>query len=140
MAVAVIVKWIHLAGAALLVGGLFFLRVVLLKYAAREGGLDDKLKQTVVTRWMHTAWGLLLVMLLSGGYNMMLKLDAWKGAEGGASPHMIFGLKFLVFLAVGGVLLASGRARPERRPSLLTVNVVLGFLILLLSAWLALSY
>lgn len=136
-------RWLHITSAVLLVGGVFFFRVVLMKYAKRQGGLDPQLLATIGGRWIHTAFGLLLVLLVTGFYNMSVKLEAWRDPVDGMSPHMIFGIKFLVFLAIlaNTSMAAIPRgAWPQRRPMLLAVNVVLGLLVLALSTLLAVSY
>lgn len=134
--------FIHLVCAALLVGGGFFFRVLLLKYAAREGGLSDELKATLAKRWLHLAMMLLLTLLVTGLYQMSALSGTWKaGKLPGMSPHAIFGVKFLVVLIVFGVvILASVAKSAALRGHLLVVNVVLGFIILLLSAVLSKSY
>ena len=139
----VLSTWIHVTGAALLVGGIFFFRVVLIKYAKRECGLAPALLKRVGDRWINTAMGLMVVMLVTGLYNLSQKMEAWKGAATGLSPHMIFGTKFLAFLAVWGVLIAAAIPKDSlraMRPKLLAVNVVLGLVIIALSSLLSLSY
>lgn len=131
---------IHVVGAALLVGGVFFFRVILIKYAKREGGLDDKLKEVLSKRWIHLVWSLLAVMLVTGVLQLVMLLDVWKDSS--TLPHMIFGAKFLVFLGIVAVTLMSTLARNngEKRQALLQINVVLGILILFLSVFLSRSY
>lgn len=123
----------------MLVGGAFFIRVILLKYANREGGLADALKDTVLKRWLHLSGSLLVVMLVTGLFNFTHKNEAWKAAEGAVSPHMIFGIKFLVYLGVV-VLVAVSAVATRKRPALLAANVILGIVIIFMSAWLSLSY
>ncbi|MBI5155414.1 hypothetical protein HZA57_09270 [Candidatus Poribacteria bacterium] len=134
---------IHVTCAALLVGGVFFFRVLLLKYACRHGGLSDELREALTRRWIHLAWNLLVVMLVTGLFQFTQSSAGWKGAEGSPSPHMIFGIKFLVFVAILAVLTlattATG-AKAGKRPRYLAINTALGILIVVLSAWLRRSY
>lgn len=134
--------FIHITCAALLVGGGFFFRVIVLKYAALTGGMTDELRETLVKRWLHLAMMLLLTLLLTGLYQLSAVMGVWKdGKLPGMSPHAIFGVKFLLVLVVfGGVMLASATKSAALRANLLVVNVVLGIVILLLSVVLANSY
>ncbi|MDK2973326.1 MAG: hypothetical protein PWP23_3081 [Candidatus Sumerlaeota bacterium] len=135
--------WIHITCAVLLVGGVFFFRAILLKYAAREGGLSDELRDKLATRWLHVAGGFLLVLLVTGLYNFTQKNALWKASEGPVSPHAIFGVKFLLFLAVvvvTGLAITAKGAKASRRKTYLTINVVLGLLIVFASAVLSNSY
>lgn len=136
--------WLHITSAVLLVGGIFFFRVILLKHAARIGGLSDELRDALASRWLHVAGMLLLILLVSGLYNFTQKNALWKASEAAVSPHAIFGVKFLLFLAVCALTaLASVSRGPQfhgRRRLLMTVNTVLGLLIVFLSVVLGMSY
>jgi len=130
---------LHVISAAILVGGAFFFRLLLHKYAQREGGLDDALRATLVKRWLHLAWNLIIVLVVTGLFQLSQSMAAWKGS----SAHMIFGMKFLVFLAVVIVLALATTAhgpRAPKRPAYFLINVILGIVILALSAWLRRSY
>ena len=133
--------WIHVTSAVILVGGAFFFRVYLLKYAAREGGLSDDLRNAITKRWLHGAFAFLLVLLATGFYNMSQKNALWKASETGLSPHMVFGIKFLVFCVVFALTIGGSVIKDHAKKKLfLTVNVVLGLVIVLLSAILSNSY
>jgi uncharacterized membrane protein len=138
---SVLVSWIHITSAVLLVGGTFFFRVVLLKWAGREGGLSDALRDRVATRWIHTAGGLLLVLLITGLISMSLRMESWKvGAyENTLKPHAIFGIKFLVVVVIGVLIFAAAKIK-SKRPVILLVNSLLGITVILLSVWLTKSY
>jgi len=135
--------FIHVGCAVLLVGGVFFYRVLLLKYAARTGGLGDALRLTLYKRWSHASVGLLIVMLITGFYNLSQKNEAWKASDDFPSPHMIFGIKFLLFVGYLGLTLVLGAKKnaPEStQRKMLTISVILGFIIVLFSAVLSTSY
>ncbi len=128
--------FLHVVAAVLLVGGTFFFRIVLHKYAERTGGLTDELKATLQKRWIHTSWNLVLVLLVTGVFQMFQRLEAWRDTAG----HMIFGIKFLLFLGVVAVLAmvtASKGEKAVRRPKLMLINIGLGVAIIGLSTWLA---
>ncbi|MCB2153619.1 hypothetical protein KQI84_01935 [bacterium] len=126
---------IHLIGAAVLVGGVFFFRVILLKYAAREGGLDDQLKDRIAGRWIHLAWMIIAIMIATGIFQFTQVYKDFTSVS-----HMLFGIKMLALvgiLAVLGLLsVAKAGKWAQRKSALLTINVLLGLLMLLLSAWL----
>jgi len=124
--------FLHILAATILIGGAFFMRVLLHKYAARVGGLGDELRATLQKRWIHLMWNLILVLFLTGMFQMFHRLDTWD-----RTGHMLFGIKFLAFLGVVGVAVAVTKAKPEKRPGLIAINLVLGILILFLSAWLS---
>lgn len=134
---------IHVTSAVVLVGGIFFFRVLLLKYASRTGGLSDELRGVLTGRWLHIAGALLLVLLVTGLINFTFKNEAWKASEGPLSPHMIFGIKFLFFLAaviVTAVIGMKRKAAAVVRTRLMTVNLCIGLTIVVLSAILSTSY
>lgn len=134
---------VHVLCAALLVGGAFFFRVIVLKYAAlTPGGMSDELRTSLVKRWLHLAMMLLLTLLITGLYQMAALSDEWKaGKYPGMVPHMIFGVKFLLVLVVFLLVLTANVAKSAGLRSLmLTLNVVLGLLIVGLSVVLSNSY
>ena len=130
---------IHLMGAAVLVGGVFFFRLILLKYATREGGLDDQLKSRIARRWIHLAWMIIGIMIVTGLFQF-----TQVSAEFAPLSHMLFGIKMLVLLgiliALGILTVAKSNAWTQRKPTLLVINVVLGLMMLLLSGWLIRSH
>lgn len=130
---------IHLICAAVLVGGVFFFRVILLKYASREGGLDEKLKARLAERWIHLAWMILAVLIVTGGFQFMQLVGAYS-----STSHMLFGIKMLavlgILVVVGILTVAKSAPWQQRRPALLAISVGLGLLVLLLSAWLSSSH
>ena len=139
----------HVLSAVVLVGGLFFLRVVLMRAAARSGGLSEDLREALARKWLHVAWGFFLILVVTGLVSLMPSLGAWKAPTaatlfGASAPHLLFGLKFLLILGVGTVLFLLNQtlkpARRGRRPLLLAINLALGLSIVILSAWLRRSY
>lgn len=135
--------WIHITCAALLVGGAFFLRFTVLKYGERSGGLTAELKTLLVNRYVHTGIGFLIIMLVTGLYNMTQNMAAWSASTSTPSPHMIFGLKFLGFLLFLGLVVFAGVSKGEkekRRPMLLALTTLTGIVVIFLSVWLGRSY
>lgn len=134
---ALVLRWVHVLSAILGVGGAMFVRFALLPAAAT---LDDaahaQLKEAVRVRWarfMHAAVGLLLV---SGLANFALKVTTYK-----LPPlyHMLFGIKFLLALAVLGIAsVLVGKSKlavklRERQAFWLNVNIALAVVVVCLS-------
>lgn len=134
---------IHVLCAALLVGGAFFFRVIVMKYAAlTPGGMSDELRATLVKRWLHLAMMLLLTLVITGFYQMAEVGADWKaGKHPGTSPGMVFGIKFLVAMVIFALLLGANVVRSTAiRGHLLTVNLLLGMIVIVLSVVLSNSY
>ncbi len=128
--------FLHVFAAVILVGGAFFFRIILHKYAQRAGGLSGELNATLQKRWIHLSWNLIVILTITGFFQFFQRADAWKGTAG----HMIFGIKFLVFLGVIAVLTmitVSKGEKASRRPHLMMVSIGLGTIIIGLSTWLA---
>ncbi|MGF1573130.1 MAG: hypothetical protein ACFCU1_08665 [Sumerlaeia bacterium] len=137
--------WLHITSASILVGGVFYLRFIVIKYGQRTGGLSDELRKTYIGRYLHLSAMLMSVLLVTGFYNFFTKMAEWKTAPEDAlmAPHAIFGIKFLAFLLYIGLVVITGTSKgvnESRRPKLLLVQAVLGLVILFLSAWLSNSY
>lgn len=87
---------LHILGAIILAGGVFFLRSILYPTGNEEW---FKEKRGVWARWVAVATFLLL---LTGFYNFFQINGAAKEAGEGLKPtyHMLFGVKFLLGLVV----------------------------------------
>lgn len=142
--ILVLTTWLHISCASILVGGVFYLRFIVLKYGQRNGGLSEELRKTFISRYLHLSAMLMSVLFVTGLYNMFSKMAEWKLApEGSIPPHMIFGIKFLAFLlfiALVSFTAVSKGVNESRRPKLLLTQALLGLVILFLSAWLSNSY
>jgi len=138
--IAGIVSFIHVICAVIAIGGTFFLHVILGRTAAREGGLDPSLKLTLARRWTRVMWHAIMGLVVTGGISLW---NALAGHVYGPRQHMLFGIKFLIFLGITTVLTILTVNTPwvqARRGKLLTVNVVLGVAIVLMSTLLRRSY
>lgn len=137
--------WLHITCAAVLVGGVFYLRFIVIKYGQRTGELTNELRNIYISRYVHLSAMFLTVLAITGFYNFFQKNAAWKAASDDAllAPHAIFGIKFLSFLLFIGLVVLTGTSKgvnESRRPKLLLVQALLGIVILFLSAWLSNSY
>lgn len=130
--------WAHLVAAVLAIGGIYFLRMILMPIVKKDGcehvpSLSDKIR----LRFRKLIWHSIGLLVLSGVVMMWLR---WKDIfDRGAGQH-IFELKILLALLMFGIafyLTAPAQPSEElrrRAPTLLMVNLLLGLLILLLAA------
>jgi putative copper export protein len=140
----VLMRWLHVASAVVGVGATVMMRFVLLPALQRlpNGGEVLDAVRPAFKRVIHSALGLLL---LTGFYNYLVvaipkvhKLRA-EGHEQLAAYNPVMGAKILLALALFGIaimLLAPTSPLQENRKTWLSVNVVLGMVILLLAAFL----
>ncbi len=102
-AVNLLSRWLHIFGAIFLMGGAFYMRAVLMPSAAES--LDDathqKLRTSIMGRWRKWIMILSLVLIATGFYNFFtVGIPAHKGEP---AYHMLFGIKFLLAIAVFGL-------------------------------------
>jgi putative copper export protein len=141
--IAVVMRWLHVVSAVVGVGGSVMMRLVILPALDRLPNGDEVLKAIRPTfkRIIHSAIG---TLLLTGLYNYVVvampKIKALKEAYPQlAVYHRVMGLKIFLSLAlfvIAFMLLKPVPAVHEKRKSWLSVNVVLGLLIMLLAAYL----
>ena len=133
----VLSRWLHVGAAIVAVGGMFFMRVVLMPSA--EVALSDEthaaLRDKVLARWktvVHASIGLLIV---SGVYNYIRAISLHKGE---ALYNALAGTKILLALFV--FVLAMGlvgrsdafAALRKNRKKWTTITLTLGVLVVLL--------
>ena len=149
-AVLLLLRWAHILGAILTVGGLFFARFAFLPAVAEvDDATREKLHEAVRRRWLPWVIGGITLLLVSGLTNFLLFNDAVK-SQGWAdgqwmrqnSYHAIFGVKFLLALGVfyfasGLVGRGSGTAWIRQdRARWLAVTLGLAVAVVMLSGWL----
>ena len=95
-----LMRWTHILTAIVAVGGSFFMRAVLMPVAGRvlENEVHDRLRGELMARWKKIVHACVALFLLSGFYNFFMTLRVLP--EGTSSFHMLFGIKFLLALAV----------------------------------------
>lgn len=137
--VDILIRWIHIAAAAFVVGGFVYARFVVLP---AMDGLSSEERSAMVgriaARLKNLALTAIVLLLVSGSYNF------FKVVQGGVDTayHMAFGIKFLLALHIFGMLFVLGRppsgdpARDAKRPRLLFGAMISGLLVLLLGAYL----
>ena len=125
-------RWIHIASAITLLGGMIFAAIAWLP-ALNTVSANDKQSISDAIAARFRPWFLLAVvgLLLSGFYNYMRHAVA---KDVPVMYHMLFGMKFLLALhvfAVGWIALNRGNAKRSRQ---ITGVVISGLVILALSA------
>lgn len=148
-AVLLLLRWAHILGAVLTVGGLFFSRFAFLPAVAEtDEATREKLHEAVRRRWLPWVIGGITLLLVSGLTNFLLfnntvKSQGWADGQWmrQTSYHAIFGVKFLLalgvfYLASGLVGRGSGTAWIRRdRARWLTVTLGLAVAVVMLSGW-----
>jgi uncharacterized membrane protein len=121
---AVVFRWLHVIFAALVVGGVFYMRVVL---PAGIRHLDEQTRMDVFLRCrrvfkmvIHTA---ILVLVISGIYNSWRLFDAYTQLR----LHGLWGTHILLGLIVFGISLwlLMGKQPPASHDKWSMVNLVL---------------
>lgn len=137
-------RWLHVSSAVVGVGATILMRFVVLPALAQlpnGGEVLDRIRPGV-KKLIHSAMGLLI---LTGLYNYLVvaapsvKKLREAGVETMARYHMVIGTKIILALALFVIAILLLKPVPsfhENRKQWLTVNTVLGLLILLLSAYL----
>ncbi|MBI2688998.1 MAG: hypothetical protein HYX27_22070 [Acidobacteria bacterium] len=112
---------LHISSAILLLGGLFY-AWNLSKYG--------KLADNPAYGFRPAVWSLIAALFLTGAYNLINKTNVPK------EYHMLFGVKFLLFLHIAAVslLLVKPATTPEKRARMLTGLAISGGIIIFLSA------
>ena len=149
-ALLLLLRWMHIFGVVILVGGLFFSRFALLPALAdTEEDSREKLQERIRRKWLPWVIIAITFLLVSGLTNFLLfnstvKSQGWGDGEWmkQTSYHAIFGVKFLLALVVfyfasGLVGRGSGTAwiRSDRA-RWLGVTLGLAVAIIMLSGWL----
>ena len=149
-ALLLLLRWMHIFGVILLVGGLCFSRFALLPALAdTEEDSREKLQESIRRKWLPWTIIGITLLLVSGLANFLLfnstvKAQGWGDGEWmkQTSYHAIFGVKFLLALVVfyfasGLVGRGSGTAwiRSDRA-RWLGVTLGLAVAIIMLSGWL----
>ena len=149
-ALLLLLRWMHILGVVVLVGGLCFSRFALLPALAdTEEDSREKLQERIRRKWLPWVIIAITFLLVSGLTNFLLfnstvKSQGWGDGEWmkQTSYHAIFGIKFLLALVVfyfasGLVGRGSGTAwiRSDRA-RWLGVTLGLAVAIIMLSGWL----
>lgn len=142
----VFMRWLHVTSAVAVVGGLLAMRFAVLPGLAGRADAADLYAaiQRGFKKVLHSALGL---ALLTGFYNYgVVAVGALRKVKEThtdlgllGSYHAVMGIKMLLSFALFGLaiaLLKPSEALPEARKPALTVNLIVGLLILALAAYL----
>lgn len=142
-------RWAHILGAIVAMGGLVFARFALLPAAAElDESSRERLHEGVRRAWLPFVIGAITILLASGLANFLLfnarvKAEGW--AEGQwmrmTGYHVLFGIKFL--LAMVAFYLASGLVgrgastqwMRRDRATWLSVAIGLTLAVVMISGW-----
>ena len=145
-----LIQWIHVGSVVLLIGGFFFLRVILLPSAkVLPDNQQPKLLEAAFRRFRIVIWSALLTILFSGVYNFIAFLKstgslsqdpATELTQDPSTYILVLGVKlFIVFIIFTfGVLLTFPYpvfAPIQKRPApWLNLTLILGLIVIFLSA------
>ena len=132
----VLMRWLHLLGAAVAVGGaIYAARVVAPAMEGLSTDAKGKLAAGFAQRLRPLAFAVIAVMLVTGVYNIMMHV-----AGKPVGYHIVLTLKLLLALHVLTMLFllsippGANPARDARRPRLMAGAAISGLVVLLLSA------
>jgi len=131
--------WFHLVAAVMAVGGVYFLRLILMPIVKRDGCEHaPALSAKVTQKFRKLVWHSIALLLVSGGVLLWL---TWPDIVRGSSmKRHLLELKILLALALFTISLLITIPSPslehirQRAPLLLLVNLALALIILLLAA------
>lgn len=136
----IISRWLHIAAAAVAVGGLAYARfVVFPSLQILNEDVRAMLSAQFSARLKPIALSAIVALFLSGAYNLYRVLD--RGIVD-TSYHIVFGIKFLLAFHLFAMLFllsappSGDAARDARRPRLMFGAVMSGLVILALGAYL----
>ncbi len=134
----VFMQWLHLLAAVVGVGAVVFFRILLLPSL---GSLPPEQRSALVARlaprFRLAVWLAIIVLIFSGVFNL---LESPRLAE--PAYRHVLEVKLVLALVLFSIALAATLPLPslnriqQKRPALLATNVVLGVIIILLSAYL----
>jgi len=131
----VIVRWMHIASVATLIGGLLYGRLVMVRaIATLAPEAREPLSDRAAAGFRPLVFTSIACLLLSGVYNFL--------SNPGHSPryHALLGLKLLLVAHVFAVAILIVRPGNPRRARMMTGTIISGLTIILISAWLRRIY
>ena len=132
-----VMRWAHILAAVTAVGGILFMRFVLMPSAVAV--LDDethqKLRAAIVKRWQHVVHTCILLFLVSGLYNYLAVTRFLHSDQ--PVYHMLFGVKFIlamvIFALALGLTSTRGWAAPLRGNAKFWMSVLAGLAIVVIA-------
>jgi uncharacterized membrane protein len=130
-ALYVLMRWLHIASAVTLVGGMIFGRWVMIR---ATGALAPDARETFLDRaaamYQPLAFTAMAALLVSGLYNIF--------TIPGHTPlyHALLGVKLLLAMHVFSVAILMGRPHNPRRPRMMAGAAISGLAIIAIAAYL----
>ena len=134
-ALLLIMRWLHIASMATLIGGILFARLVMapaISTLAPEA--REPLAERAAALFRPFAYAAMAGLVASGTFNLVTRL--------GHRPmyHMVLGIKLLFVLHVFSVTILALQPANPRRVRMMTGIVISGLVIIAISAWLGRHY
>lgn len=133
-----LIQWLHITAAVVGVGGIAFMRLILIPSLGQlEPPARQRLLESVLPKFRLTVWTVIGVLIGSGLYNLAT-------SDHLGDPRYLRALEIKILLAVILFAISFGTTLPfpalagmqKQRSRWLAVNLVLGIIILLFSAYL----
>jgi len=127
----VLMRWLHFASMATLVGGIVFARLVMTpSLGTLAPDARDAFGDRSAAGYSPLVIASILGLIVSGIYNLL--------TNPGHTPkyHMVFGIKILLVLHVFAVALLITQPKNPRRARMMTGTLISGLIILAISAYL----
>jgi hypothetical protein len=127
----VIVRWIHIASMATLIGGILYGRLVMVPaISTLAADARESLAETAAALYRPFVIAAVIGLVLSGTINFL--------STTGHRPiyHMLFGIKILLALHVFAVAILIVQPKNPRRTRMMTGALISGLIIVAISAWL----
>ena len=142
-----LLQWLHVGSVALLIGGFFFFRVVLIPIANRSPA-PDTLISSALRRFSGIVWPTLLTVLISGLYNVItfFRTARATAAESAGVDYslyiLVLAVKFFIVFLIYTLAIVLTFPYPvfgvfQKKPApWLNIVIILGLVIIFLSAFL----
>ncbi|HLK65264.1 MAG TPA: hypothetical protein VKU19_17615 [Bryobacteraceae bacterium] len=131
----VIMRWIHIASMATLIGGLLYGRLVMAPAIAMLApDARESLADRAALLFRPFVFASIAGLVISGTFNLL--------TTAGHRPvyHMLLGIKLLLALHVFAVSILIVQPKNPRRTRMMTGTLISGFIILAIAAWLRLVF
>lgn len=93
-----VMRWLHLIGASIMVGGTLFMYIALRgSLATLEPSVREAFRAAVMNRWKHVIAAAFVLLVVSGFYNYLMVTRLVHDEQ--PLYHALFGIKFLAALA-----------------------------------------
>jgi hypothetical protein len=128
---SVLMRWLHFASMATLVGGIIYGRLVMTSsVAALAPDARDAFGDRAAAGYRPLVFAAMLGLIVSGTYNLLTN-------PGHSSTyHMLFGIKILLVLHVFAVALLITQPKNPKRARMMTGTLISGLVIIAISAYL----